>query len=214
MEQACVILSGGAFTPLPREWKDAFLIACDKGYEYALRQDLTPDIILGDFDSYCGKLPDTSAASACSKEQKVYRLPCEKDDTDTMYAVRMALDLGYRDLLISCGLGGRMDHLFANLQVCAFAASKGACCRIADESNEILVLEKGSVTLPAREGWSLSVYSLGDTCQGVTLKGTKYPLEQGTLTNTFPIGTSNEWTDAQAQISVEKGQLLIIQSRI
>ena len=87
MEDFCAIISGGAFSPLENIEKAAFVIACDQGLAYAQRCKVKPDLLVGDFDSYQGKIPDGVPR---------LELPAEKDDTDTMAAVRCAVDEGWR----------------------------------------------------------------------------------------------------------------------
>ena len=85
MDKLCLIVSGGAFAPLPEDLPAPdFVIACDRGWRYAERLGVAPDLIVGDFDSAAA--PDTSVP--------VERLPTRKDDTDTMYAARRAVALG------------------------------------------------------------------------------------------------------------------------
>ena len=164
---------------------------------------MRPDLLVGDFDSYRGEIP-----------QDIPRLslPVEKDDTDTMAAVRWAVAQGFTELALYCALGGRLDHLLGNLQCAAFAAEHGLRVHIYDEQAKLLVLSGGEAVLPRREGWSLSLLSLSDRCEGVSIRGTKYQLENTVITNRFPIGVSNEW-EQDAHIRVESGVLLICQCR-
>ena len=85
--------------------------------------------------------------------------------------------------------------------------------RIVDEENEILVFSGGSVTVPERAGYSLSVLALSDRCTGVSIRGTKYELEDVTVENSFPIGVSNQWRGT-AEITVEQGVLAVIESKM
>ena len=82
-----------------------------------------------------------------------------------------------------------------------------------DSENEITVFTGGTVTVPPREGWSLSVLALSDRCSGVSIHGTKYELDEVTVENTFPIGVSNQW-QGTARISVETGILAVLESRM
>ena len=86
MKGLCAIISGGEYSPMDDIKAAEYIIACDRGYSYAKRSGIVPDLLLGDFDSYTGKLPEGAA---------VERLPREKDDTDTMHAIRRALELGF-----------------------------------------------------------------------------------------------------------------------
>ena len=204
-EKICAVISGGAYSPPEGIDGCAYTIACDRGYAHALRAGVRPDLILGDFDSYTGALPEGA---------EILRLPVEKDDTDTMSAVRHALALGYRHIRIYCALGGRLDHTLANLQTCVQAAACGAVVRILDETAEIDFLTGGHLRIRKRPRWSLSVFSMSDRCTGVCLRGVKYPLEDAMLTNRVPLGVSNEFAAAEAEIALKTGVLMVVQTRI
>ena len=204
MKETWAIVSGGRFSPLQDMEKCAYVIACDRGYEYLHRCGREPDLLVGDFDSYTGPLPE-----------KVPRLdlPVEKDDTDTMAAVRYAVSRGCGELWLYCAMGGRLDHLLGNLQAAAFAVQHGVWVRIIDEETEIRVFTGGRITVPERKGWSLSVLALSDRCTGVSIHGTKYELEDVTVENSFPIGVSNQWRGT-AEIAVKTGVLAVLESKM
>ena len=205
MKKTWAIVAGGKFSPLRDIEKCEYIIACDLGYEYLHREELRPDLLVGDFDSYMGPLPEGVPR---------LDLPVEKDDTDTMAAIRhAAAQEACREIWLYCALGGRLDHLLGNLQAAAFAVRRGIPVRIVDEENEILVFSGGSVTVPERAGYSLSVLALSDRCRGVSIRGTKYELEDVTMENSFPIGVSNQWRGT-AEITVEQGVLAVIESKM
>ena len=205
MNYDCLILSGGDCCTVPEELRQAsFVIACDRGWKYAEQLGVKPDLIVGDFDSSLPPKTDTAVAF----------LPTRKDDTDTMYAVRTALDKGYRKIAIACAFGGRLDHTVANLQSAAYVVSHGGICRLIGENTEAFACTATSAIFPRREGWSLSVFALSDACTGVTIKGTKFECEGVILTNAFPLGVSNVWESERAVITVESGILMVIQSKL
>lgn len=204
MEKSCAILSGGTYSPPAGIEEAELVIACDKGYAHAMRAGICPDLFVGDFDSLVGDV-DANVS--------VLELPCEKDDTDTMAAVRYAVEHGYTRLRLYCALGGRLDHLLGNLQAAVFAVEHGARVEIVDDADGMHIFGGGSMVVPARDGYSLSLLSLTDECRGVTVRGVKYPLENATLTNAFPIGVSNEWC-GDAEITLESGVLAVICSRM
>ena len=57
MDDIFAIISGGEYASMPDIEKAKVVVACDKGYEYALAAGINPGVIVGDFDSYSGKLP-------------------------------------------------------------------------------------------------------------------------------------------------------------
>ena len=206
MTHRCVILSGGNYAPVEGVREDDFVIACDKGYVYAQQAGVRPNLLVGDFDSYEGALPS---------DLPVWRYKKEKDDTDTMIAIRYAVEQGFGQVDLFCALGGRLDHLYANLQAAAFAVANGGCrVTIHDRDTMLYFLTEGSITLPRRDGWFLSVFAASDTCEDVCITGGKYPLEHGVVTNTFPIGMSNQWAAEEAEISVGKGILMVVSARM
>lgn len=205
MDKRCVIISGGDFHPIEGIDETDYVIACDRGYAYAKRCGIVPDLVVGDFDSYEGGIPQAVPTA-------VY--PREKDDTDTMIAVRAAVEKGFDDILVCCALGGRFDHAFSNIQAAAFAVEKGLKVTIEDDHTQILFADARGAAIPKRTGYSLSVFSLTDESTGVTIRGTKYTREGGAIQNTFPIGACNEWADDTAFIRAEHGLLMIVLSRI
>lgn len=205
MEKSYTIITGGDFSPIREIPAGEHVIACDKGYEYALRCGIVPGLVIGDFDS-CSVSPVEGVP--------VERFRSEKDDTDTMIAVRHALDSGASHIRLCCALGGRLDHLLGNLQSAVFAAKRGVPVGICDESTEILVLPPCALDIDRREGFSLSLISAVDKCEGVCISGVKYPLDMATVTNSFPIGVSNEWRADTAKLSFQSGILMVIMAKL
>lgn len=201
-KSTCALILGGEFAPLEGISQADLIVACDKGYGYARDNGIEPGLLVGDFDSYKGRLPD---------DINRLELPVEKDDTDTMAAVRYAIDSGYKKLLLYCALGGRLDHLIGNLQAAAFAASHGASVKIYAGKEIGHVINNGCLRLKKRKQGCFSLLSLSDACEDVSIIGAKYSLNHAHLTNTFPIGVSNEWADDEAVISVGSGVLLILE---
>ena len=204
-QNRCVVISGGDFSPVSGISPDDFVIACDRGYVYCERLGLRPDLIISDFDSYSGPV---------DSEIPLNRFVSEKDDTDTMLAVRYAVEHGFHELLLCCALGGRLDHLIANLQSLVFAQKRGLPAILLSEDTEIRTLAGGALRIPRREDRSLSVFALDGPCRGVCITGAKYPLANAELLPSFPLGVSNTWAGEEAVISVEEGILLIVLSKI
>lgn len=203
----CIIFAGGRPEPYIPKWVDtenSFVIAADKGYKNCKKLGLTPDVCIGDFDSL-GFVPE---------DCEHIRFPKEKDDTDLMLAVREAIARGCADITILGATGGRLDHMMANIQTLAFIRSEGAWGRIAGVYEEIMLLSAGEYTFAKRCGFSLSVFSYSPSVDGLTMRGVKYPTNGISLSHLFPLGISNEIIADSAQISFEKGLLLVIRSKL
>ena len=206
MSEFCLIISGAPECYFPVSFTKAdFVIACDAGYIHAQRADIVPDVIIGDFDSYLGDLPGGV---------EIIRTKPEKDDTDTMMALKLAIRRGYRRIMLVGALGGRIDHMLANISLIAFAATKGADLQIVDGHHQIFAVRDGKRRVPRSSWRNLSVFAFDTECTGVTLRGVKYPLEGAVLTNTFALGVCNEFAEDIAEISVESGILIVVLSDI
>lgn len=191
--------------------QDDFIICADGGYKFARQEAIIPHLLLGDFDS----LKDTIPSSI---ETKVY--PIEKDDTDTMLCVKYAVEKGFSDICIVGGMGGRLDHTLSNLQSMAWAVEfwkinhmKGKKISMRDYQNNVMLVMNDSVKISGKPGEKISLLSYSENCINVTTKNLKWELTNAQLTNSFPLGISNEFLTTQCEVSVEKGQLLIIQAK-
>lgn len=204
--KTALIITGGEYSSLPDSLQYDYVIACDKGYEYAVRLGITPDIILGDFDS-C-----ELDVSTFPVKSQVLTYPVRKDDTDLMLAIKQAILDGYTHLIIACALGGRLDHTYANIQSMVYASEHGCKCELITSTEHLLILKDDSITLPKQDDTSLSVFSITDVSEGVTITGASYDVADIKLTNTFPLGLGNSWASDNVTISVENGTLLIVRS--
>ena len=204
----CLVISGGDFYDAPRSLYDQadFVIACDKGWDYAKRLGFEPDVVIGDFDS--SHLDGQGDTENCEGSLKIIRLSRDKDDSDTMAGVKYAIDQGCDDFTFICAAGGRFDHFFCNIQTLSFIAERFGKARLLSEKEEITVIKNTSFEIPRREGWSLSVFSLSDNARGVGEEGTRWQLNGATMQQSAPYGLSNEWMADKAKVSVEEGTLI------
>ncbi len=200
MNKICCIV-GGVFTENLVMPRDCFIIAADKGYEHLKRAGIRVDLAVGDFDSL-GYTP---------KEIQTLSHPIEKDDTDTMLAIKYGLSAGYRIfILYGCVGGERIDHTVANLQALSYIARQGGLGFLIDQNTVITAIHNSKLMFDARERGDISVFCLGDDAEGVNIKGMHYELTNATLTASFPLGVSNHFTGKAGFVSVKNGTLLII----
>lgn len=200
--QSCWIFGGAPFCGNIDLPDNAFIIAADSGYNTVKQLGLTPNITLGDFDSIKEK-------PVC---KEIITAAAEKDDTDTMLAVKTAINRGISDISIVGAIGGRLDHTFANIQTLAYILQHGGFGRLIGENDIVELLNAGEYSYERKNGMYLSLFAYGESAV-ITSKGTKYDLTEYVLYNTFPLGVSNEITEDKCSISVQKGQLLVIFSK-
>ncbi len=196
----CIIFCAAGFQGLIASIEqDDYLLAADGGLAHMQALGLTPNGILGDFDSL-GYIPEGSTV-----------FPVEKDDTDAMLAVRKGLQLGYTEFLLYGSLDGpRLDHTVANFQTLQYLADHGATGYLIGKDYIATVVKDGGICFDAAARGIVSVFCMGADATGVTLRGLKYPLENGTLTAGFPLGVSNHFTGKPSEISVKQGSLLVL----
>ena len=198
----CFIFSAGTYYGLRESPRLGDLVlAADAGYRVCLRERIVPDLLIGDFDSM-----DQPADF-----DRVRRVPVEKDDTDTMLAVKTALDQGCGTVYIYGGTGGkRLDHTLANLQSLLYLRRRGARGYVYDDDFLWTVIENETLTVERTVEWGLlSVFCLGEPASGIDEEGVQYPLSGASLTAEFPLGISNHILEPQARITVRDGALLV-----
>ena len=198
----CFIFAAGTFYGLrERPAPGDFVIAADAGYRICRQAGIVPDLLLGDFDSM----------EQPADFSNVHRSPVEKDDTDTMLAVKTALEHDCNIIYIYGGTGGkRLDHTLANLQTLLFIRRRGARGYLYDNDFVWTVVENESLAIEKTVEWGLfSAFCLGDRAEGIDEVGFQYPLKDAVLTPEFPLGVSNHILEPTAEITVRRGALAV-----
>ena len=199
----CIIFCAGGFDRLAAPIGETDLvIAADGGLRHTQKLGLQPDIIMGDFDSL-GYIPENALV-----------FPVEKDDTDSLLAIKKGLEKGCTEfILYGCLDGSRVDHTMANFQALLFLKNHGARGFLVGLRQIATVFQNESVTFPAAFSGNFSLFCLGKDAAGVTVRNLKYNLEGGSLTAGFPLGVSNSFVGTPALVQVEDGSLLAIWDR-
>lgn len=183
---------------------DAFIICADGGANIAVDAGFFPNIIAGDMDS------SVSAPSG----SEIIRFNPEKDDQDLKICVKIALLRGYRDIVIVCASGGRLDHALANLYLLEYLFEQGVQAELLDAKNRVFMHTGGKMTLKTDAGYRyFGLIPLDYTLSGVTLTGLKYPLDHVILKRPDVISVSNEPLASEFSVEIEKGRALIVLSR-
>ncbi|MDF7664739.1 thiamine diphosphokinase [Bifidobacterium sp. ESL0745] len=146
MTSSCIVFAAGTYYgnepdagELP---ENAFVIAADGGIDHLRGLGIRPDLVIGDFDSANVQVPEGVETIA---------LPPEHDDPDMLSALKVGWTRGYRDFRIYGGLGGRIDHTIANIQMLALLAHNGGHGLLYGEHSVVAAICNGWLHFPANE---------------------------------------------------------------
>jgi len=175
------------------------LIAADGGTLIAQQFNLTPDVIVGDFDSY---------RPTGSEEAEMIHDPGQ-DTNDLEKALTIALQKGAEHVIVFGATGKRLDHTLKNLSVLKQFDSKFKSLIFRDKYSDILLIQSPFRTeLP--KGTSISLFPLSGKVEGITTDGLLYPLNNETLQNGIRDGSSNRTIKKKLEIVFKKGDLLLL----
>ncbi len=200
--KTCYIFSAALGEPKifsPKE--DDLIIAADAGYLKLEKMGIAPHLTVGDFDSL-GQIPTGT---------EIIKHPVKKDDTDTVLAVKIGLEKGYRRFCLYGCAGLRLDHTLANLQTLSFIAGCGAAGYLYGE-DFVATATNSEVLFPPEIRGNISVFSATSECI-ISIEGLLYPLDRAKITFDFPLGVSNEFIGENAKITVHSGTAIIIWKR-
>ena len=182
---------------------DDFVVFCDSGLRHLEPLQVKPDLIVGDFDSH--ENPHLVAETIV--------LPCEKDDTDTVYAVREAVGRGFSNFLLIGVVGARLDHTLCNVSILLYLDSLGKKGAIIDDYSEMEIVSDRPVSVCSQYAF-FSLLNISGCAKGVTITGAKYPLSGAEISCEYQYGVSNEVLPGEtATVSVADGRLLLIKIR-
>mgnify|MGYP002519981140 FL=1 len=137
-----------------------------------------------------------------------------KDSTDTEIAIRLAIELGVKELWILGATGSRLDHVWGNVQTLTVAHNAGVKAYILDAHNRISVIEReGHLSRKEAFGTYFSVFPLGGTIEEFSIQGAKYPLTNHTLSPYDSLCVSNEILDDEVKITFPEGLIVLMETR-
>lgn len=211
-----VIISGGVLDEgfvekVLEKNEGASIIGVDRGVEYLYHHQIMPQYIVGDFDSI-----DSEIISYYRNETNVPIREYNpiKDATDTEIAIRLGITLGSREIIILGATGGRIDHLWANIQTLSVACRAGVDAYILDTRNKIRVIDKPCILKKSEAyGPFLSVFTLDGEVFDFNLKGTKWPLVHHTLKPCDSLTVSNRFEKDEVEIDFSRGTLVVMETR-
>ncbi|WP_024865944.1 thiamine diphosphokinase [Butyrivibrio sp. FCS014] len=204
----CVIFGGadiGNYEYIKSRLKsEDFLIFCDSGLKHMQALDLKPDLIVGDFDSHENPHLDVETIV----------LPCEKDDTDTVFAVKEAVKRGFLEFLLLGVVGARLDHTLGNVYILEYLSGLGKRAVIIDDYSEMRLVTPGHPASIGGDSEFFSLINISGLAKGITITGAKYTLHDAEIKSEYQYGVSNEVLPGEtAEVSVDEGSLLLIKVR-
>ena len=184
-----------------------YVIAADGGLKILISAGLTPDLIVGDFDS-----APTTDWREIYRDVPVVTFPTEKDSTDTELAIVEALKLPLETICILGGTGSRLDHTLANMMLLQRIERAGKKGIMLDDHNEISIIEVGSHPVVKGPWQFFSLVPISDVLV-VTLSGFKYPLEEAHIDQASSVTISNEFLSNTGIVRIHSGRAFLILSR-
>ncbi|MBQ3052883.1 MAG: thiamine diphosphokinase [Clostridia bacterium] len=192
----------GACEGMPEKFQpnsNDLIIAADGGMNILNKLKVSPCILLGDFDSLSEKI--------CF-DGEIVRYPAKKDDTDTMLAIKTGLERGYKKFVLYGCTGGRLDHTIANIQALNYIAENNALGYLCGDDFTVTVIKEGKIEFDPKAKGNISVFSLSNTSE-VTIEGLLYNIKDTKISNSNPLGVSNEFIGQKSQITVNRGTVII-----
>ena len=203
----CVIVGGAGINNYDyirsRLCVDDYIVFCDSGLRHLEPLQVKPSLIVGDFDSHDNPYLDVETIV----------LPCEKDDTDTVFAVKEAIKRGFDDFLLIGVVGARLDHTLGNVSILLYLDSIGKKGIVIDDYSEMEIVSNEPAYIEDSYAF-FSLLNVSGTAKGITIENAKYLLNNAEITCEYQYGVSNEVLPGKtAKVSILEGKLLLIKDR-
>jgi thiamine pyrophosphokinase len=182
------------------------IIAADGGTHHCKSLSITPNVIIGDFDS----LDAVDISSYQRAGIEITQYPTHKDETDLELALLYAINHEVTHVFIIGALGDRWDMTLANILLAVHIRFSQLSIRLLDGFDELAILRgEGQMDITDRPGDTLSLIPLCGDASGITTHGLVYPLTDETLYFGSSRGVSNIILSDQAQVIIKAGILLL-----
>lgn len=185
--------------------KNDFIIAVDGGINHIKELCLSPNLILGDFDS------SVLSEALKYKNAEIKKYKKDKDYTDGEIAINYVIDEKFFEVVIFGALGNRIDHMLSNINMLERLSDNKINGVIIEKDNEINFLDN-KIILMKEEFKFFSIIPITDKILGLAIKNAKYELNNEIIIRTQSKGISNEFLDEPVLISIDKGKALVIRS--
>lgn len=199
------LIANGAFDnpfsliPLIRSYRS--IIAVDGGLAHCAALGMTPDLIIGDFDSIPPELLQKYS------QVPVQTFPRDKDQTDLELAVQHIYRPEVEKIGVFGALGKRTDHTLGNLQILRRYPGK----IVFETESETLFCVQGSATVETVPGQTVSLIQMGEV-HGITTKGLRWELNKARFDKYF-YSLSNIAHGHSFHIEIGEGDLICCLNR-
>jgi thiamine pyrophosphokinase len=186
-------------------------VGVDRGVYTLLEKGIKPSIALGDFDS----VTEEEFQIIEKKVDQIFRFSPEKDETDMELALSWALKKIPEKIRVFGATGGRLDHMFGNIQLLIQnnKNKNDVEIEIIDRQNIIFLKSPGTYTLQKiTDKKYISFIPISAEVKGLTLIGFKYPLTECHISLGSTLCISNELLIDNGTFSFSEGILMIIRS--
>lgn len=184
-----------------------YLVAVNGGYSFFRKVGLTPDLLIGDFDSI-GRMPRTLTARTT-----VVQHPAYKEKTDAELALDHCLSLGVQEIYMVQPSFGEPDQFVGNLMLLIRAAQlkrrmQGCSVHVINRRYQACALADGAGVISGGRGDVFSVVPISDQIT-LTLSGTEYDVTNLIIKRGESRGLRNRITMNPAHIRI-RGTALVI----
>lgn len=186
------------------------LLAADGGALHCLALGLTPDLVVGDFDS----LSAADLAELQARGARLAQFPARKDETDLELALLHAASETPDEILVLGALGDRWDMSLANLLLLAHPGLRAARISLVEALGARrqvawLAQPEAALEIYGQPGDTVSLLPLAGDAHGVRTAGLEYPLVDETLAFGATRGISNVLVGQSGTVKLRAGLLLV-----
>lgn len=214
MKRAIVFANGMMVNPpeiISERQPSDLIIAADGGTHHCSSLGITPNVIIGDFDS----LDPNEVTDYQHAGVEVIQYPVHKDEIDLELVLQFIMNQEISEVYIIGALGDRWDMTLANIMLMAHPKYCRLKIRLLDGSQELVLLRgEDQIEIHGQSGYQLSLIPLAGEVFGVTTYGLEYPLNDETLYFGSTRGVSNVFVHDNAQVIIREGTLLCIVNKV
>ena len=185
---------------------DFFVCTDAAGHPYD-QLPLSPDVVIGDFDSLSGRVLDGRSGPRFLEVDDQYT-------TDSEKALLFLVEQGIEEVILLGATGWRLDHTIFNCQLLERFADKLRICIAGPNADTVRLGPGSNVSWELPGGSQFSLLPMLGPVSGVTLEGARFPLLGDTLEPGGPALISNQVFVSPLLISVGEGSMLVAVDRL